>query len=245
MSENMPPSAHPVPDLPGSPAVDPKQLIDAAMAVITRPREFWPGIAQEGPSLQKPLLFAIAMGVVAGAASAVVSILRLDGIFGVSAGLAGAVSIILYPLFAIIGVYVGGGVIYVLGNVLGARPQFHVAARIAAYGMALMPLYPVASIIPFLPLLVHVYGLYVIGLGMIALFPTDARKTWIVMAVLAALALVMTTSGYLATRAARRSLDSYGDAARRLGEQLDRSGGDFSKAAEELRKAAEQAGRRR
>lgn len=242
MPEYVPPPASPSPEVP-VPAIDPRRLLETALAVVTRPAEFWPTLAQDGPGLQKPLVFAVAMGLAAGVVQAVVSILHLDGIFGISAGFAGVISVILYPLFAAIGALVGGAILLVIGNVLGARPTFHVALRVAAYASALMPLHPVASIIPFLPLAVSFYGLYVVGLGVIALFPTDARKTWMVMALLAAISLVMTTSAYFAARAARRSLDQYGEAARRFSEQMDKSG-DRSKAAEQLRKSADQTGRR-
>ena len=220
----------PGPQAAGTVTFDLGQTIETARAVLTRPREFWPTVAQEGPGLQKPLVFAVAMGVTAGVVSAVVGILHLDGIFGYSAGFRSVFNVVVYPIAALIGTFIGAAILFAIGTLLGAKPTFDRAVRIAAYGLAIYPIYPVAGIVPLLSLAPQLYGLYLVGLGMIALFSTDARKTWTAMAVLAALALVTTTSAYFAGRTARSALERYGT--------------DVSKAAAEIQRAADQASKR-
>jgi hypothetical protein len=200
----------PGPQASGPVTFDLGKTIGTARAVLTRPREFWPTVAQEGPGLQEPLVFAVAMGVAAGAVSAVVGILHLDGIFGHSAGFWSVFNVVIYPIAALIGTFIGGVILFAIGTLLGAKPTFDRAVRIAAYGLAIYPLYPIAGIVPLLSLAPQLYGLYLVGLGMIAIFPTDARKTWKAMAVLAALALITSTSAYFAGRTARRALERYG-----------------------------------
>jgi hypothetical protein len=225
----MPEGAAPSPAQPAPSGFDLRQTLETARAVLTAPREFWPRVAHE-EGLQRPLVFAVAMGLAAGVVSAVIGILHLDGIFGYSAGFASVLHVLVYPIAALIGMFVGGGILFVIGSVLGARPSYERAARIAAYGMAVYPLYPIAGLVPLLSLAPQLYGLYLVGLGMIALFPTDARKTWTAMLVLGAIALFATTSAYFAARSARQALERYGS--------------DVSRAAEELRRTAEEARKR-
>jgi hypothetical protein len=252
MSET-PPSANqgpaPSPPSPAAPVFDPKAIADAFVRVLTRPTEFWASVREQrgfGP----PLVFAIAMGVVAGVVGAVLAVTGLaSAIGGVGATIGGVAAVIITPIFYAIGCFIGGAIVYLIALVAGGRADYEQSVRIAGYASAVGPIATVVSFVPLLGIVPGLYGLYLVALGVVAIEAADRRKTTIAAGVLAGILVLFQVIGFFTARAARRAAEDlearYGTGSefernvKRSTEELQRMSEQMQKAAEEARKNAE------
>ncbi len=206
-----PPPPPPPPATPPPNPIDLQAIRNDFVAVLTRPIEFWPTLRGRqgfGP----PIVFAAAMGVLAGIIGALYSLIRVGsggyGGYGVTAALVALIlSIILYPL---IGSFVGGAIVHVLALIAGGRSTYETSVRIASYAMAVMPIAALLSMVPLLGILPHLYGLYLIALGIIALHDTPRQRTLIVVGVLALIVIIIDASAWFAARSAARFMEQVG-----------------------------------
>jgi len=232
MAESLPnPPSSPAP-APAAPAFDPKGIIDAFIAVITKPADFFSSAAiKEQKGFGPPLIFAVVMGLVAGVIGALVAIFHLGvaagavgGAIGVGMGIAG---IILSPIVAVIVAFVGGAIVHVIALIASGKGTYEQSVRIACYATAVYPIAAVLGIIPGLSILANLYGMYIVALGIIALHAANRQTTFIVLGVLAAIWLLVAVIGYFTARMAA-------GAAAGMAQQM-------KEAAEAARKAAEAA----
>ncbi len=165
MPENAssPPPSGPAPAIP---PIDPKALIDTAMAVLTKPAEFFKNLKEE-KGYQKILIFSIAMCLVYAVLAQLWSLVHVSVVGAI-------VSIILTTVIGgIVGPFLGGIVIWAISMAFGSKATWEKAVPIAGYAAAVMPLYGVAALLLFvswglyslLALLVGLYHLYICYLG--------------------------------------------------------------------------------
>lgn len=143
--------------------------------VLLSPGEFFAGVRRDG-SLKAPIIFAIVCAalavLVSGGYDLAVAALRgrLDefGFFGTT-GPGGALLILgafllLSPLFALLGVYVGGAIqhVFVWAILRGENSGFGRTLRVVAYASAAVSLF---SWLPVVGLLVGAYGVYLHAVG--------------------------------------------------------------------------------
>jgi hypothetical protein len=169
---NTPPSA---PQGPQMPPIDPKALIDTAIAVIKNPTEFFKGIKAE-TGFQKCLVFSVAMGVVYGVLAFVVTLIRFSMIMGFGFAFGSAIGALIGGAIAgILGPFIGGLIIWGISLAFGSKATWEPSVRIAAYAMALAPVNAAVSFIGLVPyigwvsilvsLAVGVYGIYICVMG--------------------------------------------------------------------------------
>jgi len=240
MPEPMPTS--PAPGTSGSPPVSGPALFQAFIAVLTRPAAFFESVKGQ-TGFRDPLVFAVAAGLVGGVIHAVFSLAHLLPVTAAGVGLA---MIILMPIFAVIGCFVGGAIVHVVSMIAGGKGSFEHSVRIAGYCAAVLPVSAVLSFIPLVQYLPSFYGLYIAALGIIALHLADRRRTFIVTGVLAAIMAIFVVMGMMAATAARRTGEEirakYGEGSE-FQKEMQKMREDLEKAAEEARKAAEKQAR--
>src|SRR5918994_6934330 len=142
---------------------DPVQsFINAVRAVVTSPVDFFRGIRREGDFVN-PLIFALICYEV----SAILG--GLLGLVGVSMGGAEGfgsflVSIILAPIFAAIGLFIGAGILHLLVMlIVGSRNSgFEATFRVGAYAA-------VTSLVSWIPFIGGILALYGIYLGIVGI----------------------------------------------------------------------------
>jgi len=165
MPENAPnpPSSTPA---PGIPPVDPAALINTAVAVLTKPAEFFKNLKDE-KGYQKILVFSIAMSLVYAVLSQIWALVHVSVVGAI-------VNIILTSLIGgIVGPFLGGIIIWAICLAFGSKATWEKAVPIAGYAAAVMPAYGVASLLLFvsyglyslLALVVGLYHLYICYLG--------------------------------------------------------------------------------
>jgi hypothetical protein len=254
MSETPPsasPNQGPAPSPPSraAPVFDPKAIADAFVRVLTRPSEFWASMREErgfGP----PVLFAVAMGVIAGVVGVILAVTGLGrALGGVGATIGGVAAVIIIPIFYAIGCFIGGGIVYLIALVAGGRADYEQSVRIAGYASAVGPVAAVVSFVPLLGIVPGLYGLYLVALGVVAIEGADRKKTSIAAGVLAGILVLFQVLGFFSARAARRAAEDlearYGAGSefernvKRSTEELQKMSEQMQKAAEEARKNAE------
>jgi len=240
MPEPMP--TFPAPGTSGSPPpISGPALVQAFLAVLTRPAAFFESVKGQ-VGFRDPLVFAVAMGLAGGVIHAVLALAHLLPA-GVGVGLA---MIVLMPIFAVIGCFVGGAIVHVVAMIAGGKGSFEQSVRIAGYCSAVLPVGALLSFIPGVQYLPSFYGLYIAALGIIALHLADRRRTFIVTGVLAAILAIFAVMGMMAASAARRAGDDlrarYGEGSE-FQKEMQKMSEDLKKAGEEARKAAEQRGK--
>jgi hypothetical protein len=141
---------------------DPIQsFIATVQAVVLRPVDFFRGILRQGDFIN-PLIFAIICYEVAAILG---GLLRLVGIGATNQGFGGfIVSIILAPIFAAIGLFIGAGILHLLVMlIVGSRNSgFEATFRVGAYAA-------VTSLVSWIPFIGGILALYGIYLGIVGI----------------------------------------------------------------------------
>lgn len=231
-----PTPSSPAPTTPGPPISGPA-LFQAFLAVLTRPAAFFESVKGQ-VGYRDPLVFAVAMGLVGGVIHAILAMAHLLPLVGVGAGLA---MIVLLPIFAVIGCFIGGAIVHVVASIAGGKGTFEHSVRIAGYSSAVLPVGAVLSFVPLLQYLPTFYGLYIAALGIVALHQADRRRTFIVTGVLAAILAIYVAVVAVAARRVTDDLRTRYGADSEFHKEMQQAADELRKAADEARKAADEA----
>jgi hypothetical protein len=166
---------------------DPVQtFIAAVQAVVLRPVDFFRGILRQGDFIN-PLIFAIICYEVAAILG---GLLGLVGLGAMNQGLGGFIaSIILAPIFAAIGLFIGAGILHLLVMlIVGSRNSgFEATFRVGAYAAVTS----LVSWIPFIGGILALYGIYLAIVGIREMHNTTTGKAALVVLIPVAVALVI------------------------------------------------------
>ncbi len=177
-------------------------ILNTAVEVITRPVDFYRAMPRSG-GFTDPLVFVVAMGLVAGVVQAVLSI------FVRTPGFAGPLSVILSPIMAGIFGFVGAAILFAIWKLLGSTQSYETAYRCAAYAAAISPLTTLVHPVPYLGALVGLFwGFYLAVMASIEVHGIEPKKAW---AVFGALALVFALFSVSAEFGARRTATRMSD----------------------------------
>jgi hypothetical protein len=165
---------------------DPVQtFIATVQTVVPRPVEFFRGILRQGDFIN-PIIFAIIcyeVSVILG------GLLRLVGI-GADQGFGGFIgSVILGPILAVIGLFIGAGIIHLLVMlIVGSRNGgFEATFRVLAYSSVTS----LVSWIPFIGWIASLYGIYLGIVGIREMHNTTTGKAALVVLIPAAVVLLL------------------------------------------------------
>jgi hypothetical protein len=169
---------------------DPVQtFIATVQAVVLRPVDFFRGILRQG-DLINPLLFAIICYEISAILGGLLSLIGISGSRGFGAFI---VSIIVAPIGAAIGLFIGAGILHLLVMlIVGSRNSgFEATFRVVAYSAVTS----LVSWIPFIGWLLSLYGIYLGIVGIREMHNTTTGKAALVVlipvAVLVLIGLVL------------------------------------------------------
>jgi hypothetical protein len=218
-----------VPGPTNEPASPLEDVLPTAIEVLGDPRGFYASMPQEG-GYEAPGIFAGVMLLAYGTLLAIGSLLHLQ-ILGV------LVSLIIFPLLGAIGLAIGAAIILFLSRALGGHATFESSFRIVAYSSALMPLQAIALLIPYLPILVQAYGLYMLIVAVTAAHKVEEQRAWTVLGSIGAFLIVLSLLGTMTARRMAPRIDRLGHDLEKSADQLNRATDRFQK---ELERATEQ-----
>lgn len=165
---------------------DPVQsFISTVRRVVLRPAEFFGGIARQG-DLINPLIFALVCYVIA---TILTGILSLAGV-GADQNFGGfLVSIILAPIFAAIGLFIGAGILHLLVMLIVGQGNagFQSTFRVSAYSAVTS----LVSWIPVIGWIASLYGLYLAIVGIREVHSTTTGKAALVVLIPAVVVLFL------------------------------------------------------
>src|SRR5215218_2417853 len=165
---------------------DPVQsFISTVQRVVLQPAEFYRGIQRRGDFIN-PLIFAI---ICYGIYAIVGALLRLIGI-GADVGFGGFIAaIVLAPIYAAIGLFIGAGILHLLVMLIvgSGNSGYEATFRVGAYATVTS----LVSWIPFIGWIVSLYGIYLVIVGIREVHATTTGKAALVVLIPVAVLLVL------------------------------------------------------
>ncbi len=227
------PSAPP----PSPPTFAVERIVPTAVRVLTDPQGFFAAMPREG-GYEEPGFFALAMLVADAAVFALFALLHFHLVAMISA-------LILIPIFGAIGVLIGSAVLMFVSRALGGDATYESSFRITAHVTVLTPLSALASVIPYLPLVVQAYAFYMTIVAVIAVHKVPEQKAWKVLGAAAAVLLLL---GAWSTFTARRMAPRLHELNRRLEQnarELDKAGQNFQQQIDKAMQQMDEASKQR
>ncbi len=165
---------------------DPVQsFINTVRNVVTAPVGFFRGIRRDGDFVN-PLIFAIICYEVSAILGGLLSLVGVTGSQGIGSFL---VSIILAPIFATIGLFIGAGILHLLVMlIVGSRNSgFEGTFRVSAYSSVTS----LVSWIPVIGWIASLYGIYLAIMGIREVHTTSTGKAAIVVLIPAVVIILL------------------------------------------------------
>jgi hypothetical protein len=219
-------------------------VIEQAIKVISNPLGFYRDMNKSG-GYSEPVIFLLVMAVASGLVTALLAMINLLPV-PVGAGLG---MIIILPIAALIGGFIGAAILFVVWKLMGSTESYETAYRCVAYTSAIMPIVTVLSVIPYLGTLVRVvWGTYLIISASIRVHNREKNTSYIVFGILGALGLLMSINAERAQREMASNMEQYSrameESMKDLGEmtpeEAGRAVGEFMKGMEDAAREAEQ-----
>ncbi len=182
-------------------------VIDDAKKIILSPADFFAGMAKQGGYVE-PMIFVTVMGLLAGLVTAVVSLLGGGFMMGMTGGF---LSIIIIPVFAVIGSFIGAVIMFVIWKLMGSTESYETAYRCVAYSSAIYPVSAIAGLVPYLGTAVSVvWGIWLMIVASTTVHNIEAKKAQIVLGILGAIALLLNLSGERTSRQMEKMMGEIG-----------------------------------
>lgn len=208
-----------------------------AIKVLTSPAAFFREMPKTGGFIE-PLAFALVMGVIGGLIQAVLGVVGLRFVAGAAMALA---SIILLPIFIVIGSFIGAAIMFVIWKILGSQESFETAYRCGAYITVLSPIVTILGIIPYLgsPIGIVLMTFFIV-MASVEVHNIPSQKAWLVFGIIGALLILLTVSSEFAARRVAREATKFQKEMEKASKEMQKQAEEMQKQAEEAQKAAEE-----
>ena len=182
------------------------RYIDIVQKVIKTPAAFYREMPKFG-GLVEPLIFMVAMGVLAGLIRAVLGIV---GIGMAGAFLMALASIVIVPIFVAIFGFIGAGVLFFIWKLMGSQEPFEVAFRCFAYATAIFPITSVLNVIPYIgPIIGLLWMTYLLVNASTEVHGIQPKLSWIVFGAICAVFAVTSISSQIAARRMAKRIQTF------------------------------------
>ena len=210
-------------------------VIDNARRVLTNPAGYYRDMAKSG-GFANPVIFVAVMAAVMGLITAILSLFSSPvGLFA-----AGFAAVIIMPIAAVIGSFIGAAILFVIWKLMGSEENYETAYRCLSAATAIYPVMAVISIIPYLGTIVGViWGTYLIIVASEIVHGRDRKTATIVFGILAVLMLIANIGSEHASRQLSEKADDmekmFEDYSKLPPEEQGKKMGEFLKGLEEGR----------
>lgn len=185
-------------------AFDINKVISDAQRVATAPATFYREMPQTG-GFTEPCIFLVVMAFISGLLMAVFSLFGLGHIGAMAVGF---VSLIMFPVMALIGSFIGAAVMFIIWKLMGSEKEFETAYRCVAYASVIYPLMPLVGWIPYLGTIITLgLGMLLMYLATIEVHAIKQQTAQAVIGLLAAVMLLMQLSGEYGARHMQASIE--------------------------------------
>ena len=224
-------------------------VIEDAKKIITDPAGFYKSMSKTG-GYGEPLIFAIVMAVITGLIIALYGMLSFSSFNAITGGAVGFAAIIVMPIMAVLGCFIGGAIMYVIWKLAGSGENYEVAVRCVAYTFVIMPAIALVSFIPYLAGAAKtLWSMFLLYTASIEVHKLKQEITKIVFGVLAAIFVLWGVSAEHTARnisaklekMTKGSLQGLENMGEMSPEEAGKAFGEFMKGLEDAQKAAEKA----
>ena len=182
-------------------------VVEDAKKVITNPADFYRQMPTTG-GYADPLIFVVVMAAATGLLMSVLSLIGLGGGNAMMAGGMALAAVFVFPIFAVIGSFIGAAVIFVIWKLMGSEKNYEVAYRCAAYTAAILPIVTLLSIIPYIGTIIRtLWGSFLLYVASTEVHQLKEQTAKIVFGILAAIGVLFGISGEHASRNMQASFD--------------------------------------
>lgn len=193
-------------------------VIDTLKRVLTEPSAFYQSMPVSG-GYANPAIFVLVMGLLAGLVYMVLGFLGM----GPKAGaVVGAFAIIMMPIFAVIGSFIGALLLYVIWKLLGTTLGFEAAYRSLAFSLAIMPVIAVLNAIPYLGQIAQIlWGFWLLVIASQHVHGIGKQKALLVFGIIGFIMLWMNLSAEYTARKFQHAMQDWGSKVESSGEQIN------------------------
>lgn len=208
---------------------NPDAIIGKVKWITMDPTGYFRQMPRSGGYLE-PVVFVAVMAALLGLISAIWALFGAGG--GMAAGgFFGA--LILTPIFAVIGAFIGAAILFVIWKLMGSSENYETAFRCQSSVAAIYPIVGIASVIPYVGnILAIAWGAFLIIEASVEVHGRPRKLATTVFGILAVLMILSNTAGERASRQMAKRMENMGtqiegyedmspeEAGRRMGEFL-------------------------
>ncbi len=178
---------------------DLNKFFNESMTTLVSPKKYFSSMSKTGELLDS-ILKVVIYGLISGIISYIWSLLKVGRFAGVLGNSVGAGTIILSPIYSIIGLFIGGVILLILSAICSGSTKFDINLKVTAALMVIMPVQTLVqlffvlgmSIGNIIGLLVSLYGLWMLFNGLVGALSAKRNIAQIVVGIIAIL-LIMAT----------------------------------------------------
>lgn len=202
--------------------------------IITAPAQFYREMPKSGGFVE-PLVFMVAMGVVAGL---IQMILGIVGIGGAGSFVAALASILLVPVMVVLFSFIGAGIAFLIWKSMGSGESYETAFRCLAYTAAITPITTILNAIPYIgPVFGLVWITYLLVNASTEVHLLPLQKSWIVFGAICAVLVFTSVSSQIAARRMVNKLETFQHKIDKMSpEEAGQAMGEFLKGLEKGKK---------
>lgn len=120
-------------------AFDFQKFIDDSKKTLLAPKEYFSGMTKEGGYVE-PVIKAAIYGLAAGILSFIWGLLNLSPVGGMLGTATGVTAIIVSPIAAVVGLFIGGLVLLIISAICGGNTNYEANVRATSALMVIMPI---------------------------------------------------------------------------------------------------------
>jgi len=172
-------------------------ILEKARTVLTAPGEFYRQMPKSGGFLE-PMLFLIVMAIVGAIIFVTLGFLGLGSFSAMGVGIG---AMLFMPVMAVIGSFIGGGIMFVIWKLMGTQEPFEVAYRCVAYASAIYPVTALIGLVPYLGSVVGIaWGMYLMFIATKEVHQLNEKTASMVFGIIGLILIVSNISSEMAAR---------------------------------------------
>ncbi|MGI9285243.1 MAG: YIP1 family protein [Pseudomonadales bacterium] len=197
------------------------KLVEDAKAVVTDPVGFYRSMAKTG-GYAEPVIFVVVMAAITGLMVAVFSMFGIGQVGGMAVG---AFAVIVMPIMAVIGSFIGAVIMFIIWKLMGSPHGFETAYRSVAYATAIYPITFFLSLVPYIGSIVSVcWGMYLMFIASQDVHGVARQTAMMVFGVLALLVVFFQVSSEIAARKIASNMEEFGESMEGFGKSMEELG---------------------
>ncbi|MDY6970585.1 MAG: YIP1 family protein [Spirochaetota bacterium] len=216
-----------------------QKLIADTKSVLLSPKEYFVSMEKEGGYVE-PVIKAVIYGLVGGIISFIWGILGLSALGAVI----GVITIILTPIYALIGIFIGGVILLVISAICSGDTNYETNVRVAASLSALTPVYALLGFTyginltlgSIISLIIALYGIWLLYNALIHALNCKESIAKIISIILAILPVIFILSTLVCVKTTSLVSEKYIEQMQKSGEEMKATEKKMKEMMEELTK---------